>query len=410
MTETHLHRVRDAALGGRTPTEEPRAVVSASWRRVSACGLEPGSEPQVPLLSVAELEERRTRSAMAPLVPLLRDSLRSVVEAGQLVVLSDHDGRVLWRSGSSGARRMADSLGFVGGSAWTEANVGTNAIGTALVLGRPVQIRGAEHYVETHTWWGCAAAPVTDPWTGQTVGVVDVSGPAHTLHPAELALVEMAARMAGMELVQRHQARLDRLRTHAAPLLARIGGRAMVLDETGHPAAAVGMEAPERVSLPGDAGPGEVWLPALGSAVLEPLPGGWLLCLGDSDAPTGPTTLVLDLREEPRLEVSGELGSWSRPLSPRHAEILLALLLAGEGVGRTAAQLAGDLFDDPGRTGTVRAELSRLRRSLGPLLRAQPYRFAVGVAGSIRLPEPGEPVLPGSSAPVVHRLRRRPPR
>ena len=74
-------------------------------------------------------------------------------------------------------RRLADRLGFVGGSAWTEANVGTNAIGTALVLGEAVQIHGAEHFVESHTIWGCAAAPLVDPWTGTTIGVVDVSGP-----------------------------------------------------------------------------------------------------------------------------------------------------------------------------------------------------------------------------------------
>ena len=95
------------------------------------------------------------------------------------------------RSARSGVRRLADRLGFVRGSAWTEANVGTNAIGTALVLGEAVHIQGPEHYVESHTLWGCAAAPLLDPWTGATLGVVDVSGPARrALHPAELALVD----------------------------------------------------------------------------------------------------------------------------------------------------------------------------------------------------------------------------
>ncbi len=31
----------------------------------------------------------------------------------------------------------------------------------------PVHIQGAEHFVESHTRWGCAAAPITDPWTGR---------------------------------------------------------------------------------------------------------------------------------------------------------------------------------------------------------------------------------------------------
>lgn len=411
MGERDLHRLRAATLEGKQTRARPRAEVAASWRRVSACGLEPGSDPGVPVLPEAEVERRRATSAMAPLVRSLTTSLESVTDAGQLVVLADADGRVLWRSGSSGVRRMADGLGFVGGSAWTEANVGTNAIGTALVLGEPVHIRGAEHYVESHTRWGCAAAPVADPWTGRTIGVVDVSGPAHTLHPAELALVAMAARLAGMEAVQAHQARLEQLRSHAAPLLARVGGRALVVDESGRTAAATGLAAPDRVSLPHGARGGAIWLPTLGAASMEPLPGGWLLRLGDGEIDTSTTRLVLDLRDQPLLRVDSATGSWEHHLSPRHAEIVLSLLLAARnGGGRTATELAEDLFDDTSRTVTVRAEMSRLRRVLGGLLCARPYRLAPDVDSGLRLPDAGAPVLPGSAAPVVARLRAGGPR
>ena len=140
------------------------------------------------------------------MVPRLVQLLAPVVDAGQLVVITDADGRVLWRSGNAGVRRMADDLGFVDGSAWTEGNVGTNAIGTALVLGEPFFIQGAEHFVESHARWGCAAAPIADPWTGRTLGVVDVSGPSRGLHPAELALVEMAARVCSLEVLEQHRA------------------------------------------------------------------------------------------------------------------------------------------------------------------------------------------------------------
>ena len=96
---------------------------------------DPAGGPEVTPLVEADLERRRATSGLAPLVPGLMRSLQPVIDAGQLVVVADVEGRVLWRSGSSAVRRMADGLGFVGGSAWTEGNVGTNAIGTALVLG-----------------------------------------------------------------------------------------------------------------------------------------------------------------------------------------------------------------------------------------------------------------------------------
>lgn len=405
------HRLRDAVLT--RPTEAalpagPRPVIEASWTRLRRLGLDPGADPSVPPLGVSELERRRAVSKLAPFVPHLRRALRPVLDsAGQMMVVTDCDGRVLWRDGQAGVLRLADRLGFVGGSAWTEGNVGTNAIGTCLVLGTPVQIHGAEHYVESHTRWGCAAAPVHDPWTGRTLGVVDVSGPTRGMHPSALAMVHLAARVAELEVRQEHVAELEVLRAHAAPLVAGIGGRALVVDRHGHLAAATGMTAPERVSLPEAIGVGKVWLPTLGEATAEALPGGWLLRL-DRDESSGTTagsvTMTLELAgPTPSLTVRGSAGSWTHLPTPRHTEILVAL--AAHPAGRSAAELAQDLFADTSRVVTVRAEMSRLRRILGPLLRHQPYRFDEAVAIALGLPADRSAVLPGSSAPVVAALR-----
>ncbi len=405
--EQQLHRTRVAALSGAPSgarsASSPRRTIAASWRRVAACGLEPGSSPDVPPLTEAELESRRARSELGEFVPRLTETLASVIDAGQMVVVADAEGRVLWRAGSSGVRRLADGLGFIGGSAWTEGNVGTNAIGTSLVLGEGVHIQGPEHFVESHTRWGCAAAPLRDPWSGRTLGVVDVSGPSRGMHPAELALVEMASRITSLELVDRRRADLDRLRARAAPVLARIAGDALAVDVHGHLAAGTGARLPDRVALPEDMTGGPVWLPTLGAALAEPLAGGWLLRL-DTEADDSVTGLTLDLTGEPCLRVSGTSGTWSRRLSPRHAEILVALVEAGAG-GRTASELALDLFDDAARVVTVRAEMSRLRRAVGSVLLSGPYRFSPGVHVAVDLPPDASAVLPGSSAPGVRRLK-----
>lgn len=406
MSDRDLHRSRDVALtGSRAPAvPRPRNEIAASWRRVAAAGLDPGSHAEVPPLAAAELERRRAESGLADLVPRLAESLSPVVDAGQMVVVADAEGRVLWRLGSARVRRLADGLGFVGGSAWTEANVGTNAIGTALVLGAAVHVQGPEHFVDSHTRWGCAAAPLTDPWTGRTLGVLDVSGPSRGMHPAELALVRLAAQSSAAELVARHRAELDRLRARAAPLLARLSGDALAVDYAGHLAAAIGGRAPDRIALPDRLSAGRTWLPTLGPAVAEPLDGGWILRLEDPGRSDDTATdVVLDLDGEPRLRVSGPSGDWERRLSPRHAEILLALLQAGA-VGRTATQLAEDLFDDPGRTVTVRAEMSRLRRALGSVLLSGPYRFDPGISARVHVTDPAA-ALPRSGAPAVRRLR-----
>ena len=46
------------------------------------------------------------------------------------------------------------------GACWSEAQVGTNAIGTAIAEGAAVEVRGAEHYANPHRILNCSAAPV----------------------------------------------------------------------------------------------------------------------------------------------------------------------------------------------------------------------------------------------------------
>jgi hypothetical protein len=401
-----LERVRAAALSGDTPPAAPRAVIGASWRRVRGTGLDPSDAPEVPALDGAELEGRRVASGLAPLLPLLRERLLPVArDAGQVLVVVDAAGRVLWREGGAEVRRRADRLGFVEGSAWDEDTVGTNAIGTRLVVGAPLQVHAGEHYAEGHQPWTCAAAPLHSPVTGRLLGAVDLSGPASTVHPSTIALVDAVARLAELELRAAHGRQVERLRALAAPLLARLAGPALVVGVDGCTAAATGLAAPDRVALPAELHPGTLELPVLGRCRVEPLPGGWLLRPAgpqDDDRPAG---VVLDLAgPRPQVRVTAASGTWSAGLSLRHAEILLAL--AQHPAGRSAAELAADLFGDPRRTVTVRAEVSRLRRTLGSVVLARPYRLADEVHVEVRVPVPVVRLLPASAAPVVERLRR----
>ncbi len=403
-----IARVRQAVMTGRRPDTAPRAVIGASWRRVSARGLDPGGRPALDPLNETALQLAREASGLHPLLPQLRSHLLPAAEsAGQLMVVADTSGRVLWREGTSSILRHADGLGFVGGSAWTEGNVGTNAIGTCIVTGSPVHIHAAEHYAETHTPWTCAAAPLHDPLTGRLLGVVDLSGPAHTVHAGTLSLVNVAARLAELEIRSAHHERLAMLRAVAAPMLARMDGKALVVAQDGAVAAVTGFSSGEFIPLPDDMAAGASWLPALGHITAEPLKGGWLLQLHDDEIAAGEhegTAMLLDLSgADAVLTVSGPSGTWSQSPTPRHAEILLSLVRHRE--GRSAAELADDLFADPTRTVTVRAEMSRLRRTLGPLLQHQPYRIAAGVEPRLILPRDRSQLLTESSAPIVSEAR-----
>jgi len=70
--------------------------------------------------------------------------------------------------------------------------------------------------------WTCSAAPVSDPETGDRLGVIDLSGEISTAHPHSLALIEAAARMTEAELHRRMVESHQRLRDRWGD---RLGGR-----------------------------------------------------------------------------------------------------------------------------------------------------------------------------------------
>ncbi|MER5552397.1 GAF domain-containing protein [Streptomyces sp. NPDC002793] len=406
VAEGRVHRAREARLAGERTGTVPRAEIDASWDRVLRSGVDPEQSPGSRLLETDEIEHRRRSTALGEIMPLLRDGLATTADAArQIMVVSDAEGRVLWRQGHTAVMRRAEDICLEEGAAWSESATGTNAIGTALAVRAPVQVHSAEHFIRALHGWTCAAAPVRDPRDGRLLGVVDISGPARTFHPATLALVGSVAALAKSELRARHLVAIERLRSVAAPLLCRLGGRALVVDTHGWLAAVSGMPPVDRLPLPKSLEPGTVWLAPLGMCRVEPLPGGWLVQVAEGSHDRAPRRVVLDLSRERGLavHVTGVVGRWTRRLSPRHAELLYALALHRE--GRTAAELAGDVFGDATRTVTVRAEISRMRRHLAEVLAHRPYRFGEGVEVEVVLPDVPGDLLPRSTAPVVLRAR-----
>ncbi|MFG1667165.1 GAF domain-containing protein [Streptomyces sp. Y7] len=397
-----LSEVRAATLAGQRAPVAPRPVIEQSWERMLRGGVDPDHDFRSGLLPREEVQRRRETTALRHVLPVLREGLLSVADvAHHIMVVADDEGRVLWREGNASVLRKADGLGFELGADWREEVVGTNGIGTPVVVRRPVQVFASEHFHRSQTSWTCTGAPVTDPRDGRLLGVVDVSGPLETMHPATLAWVDSVAKLAEARLRELHLTALEQLRAVAAPVLARLAGRALVVDRDGWTAALTGMPYTSRIALPKSLSPGRRWLLPLGLCSVEPLAGGWLLRPADEPVPAGATRIALDLTQPRRwsMTVSGGAGSWSHELSPRHAELLY--LLALHQGGRSAAGLAEDMFGDPRRRVTVRAEVSRVRRYLGGLLEHRPYRFREDVEVEVLLPEDPRDLLPHSTAPAV---------
>ena len=356
-----------AATGGVWP-KSPRQLITASWHRSLEAGIDPESTCAPLVCDPAYIKDIRDAHPLQPLLPLLAQTLSGLAdETGHIMIVTDGDGRVLWRDGAHTIMRRADQIGLADGHQWTEHSVGTNGIGTALATGRPTHVYSEEHLMRVLHIWSCSAAPITDPDTGRVIGCVDVSGTARSLHPATVALVAATAKLAEAQLALHMHERDQHLRrryesVRRPGILLSPTGRVI----SGDPSGSLG----ERVHLSRQMHfPGQRMILRDGTvALLEPFSDGFLLRASPS-APASTLTLTFLGEGTP----SATFGDRDRPLSLRHAEILA--LLAQQPHGLTAEQLSFHLYGDDGNPVTIRAEIHRLRAQLGDAIAAKPYRL-----------------------------------
>ena len=187
------------------------SLIQESWRRSAELQANPDN-PEAPLaMDREELEEYRRQHPLAAIMPVIHKLLvLPSHDSGMLVAVGDEVGRLLWVEGDAAMQRRAERMMFVPGADWSEATVGTSAPGTALALGRGIQISGAEHYKRSVHPWSCTAVPFHDPDSGAVLGVVDITGTESAVAPHTLSLVEATVAAAQAHL------RVERLQLAAA--------------------------------------------------------------------------------------------------------------------------------------------------------------------------------------------------
>ena len=165
-----------------------RPAVLASWQRSRQHSIA-ADRSGAPLLSEAELFRRRRQNMrlLAAARPAMEEARNLLADASSMLILADPAGTILETEGDARAVDTGQEVKLQRGGLWCEAEIGTNAIGTALASGRPVQIHATEHFCAPVQRWTCAAAPVHHPLEGSVIGAVDISGSTDTFNPQNLA-------------------------------------------------------------------------------------------------------------------------------------------------------------------------------------------------------------------------------
>ncbi|NKF22400.1 sigma-54-dependent Fis family transcriptional regulator [Solimonas marina] len=188
----HARLIEDVVRGGRAAERyDPR--IRDSWQRCLAdYALQPSAKRQPTMVRGAELRERRERSgAIYPIAQIEMRTLTQLLNAPVGVMLTDGDGVILGYCGDPSFAEMAARAGFREGAIWSEAEQGTNGMGTCLALGTPVLIDGPEHFLSQNAGLTCCAAPIVDG-RGQLVGTLNISGRLQLSAGPTQALVSLA--------------------------------------------------------------------------------------------------------------------------------------------------------------------------------------------------------------------------
>jgi PAS domain S-box-containing protein len=211
-----------------------RPEVAASWRRCRILPLNPYHEtlgpPDESRLKDGLGNKKHLLNVARPLLKTLYNLVRG---SGFQVVLTDESGFLLEVFGDEEIVTRTKSVHLCPGGNWSEPSKGTNAIGTAIVERKPVQIHAYEHYCEPHQFLTCSAAPVFDADALMT-GVIDITGDYHVANAHTLGMVVAAASSIENQLrLQKATSKLHVFFRYATALAENVSDGVIAIDKAG---------------------------------------------------------------------------------------------------------------------------------------------------------------------------------
>lgn len=184
-------RARDAFLtSGGTRRKHVDPWVQISWERSQDAQVDI-ERPRAVFSDNWQSDTTLTR-ASRPVLDALADE---IANEPVCMILTDAKGTVLdRRGGDASLLQNLDRVDLAPGFIYSEEQVGTNGIGTALEVGGPILVNGGEHYAGALTRFSCAGALITHPVNGSLLGVIDLTTSARNTNPLLLSFAKMAAR------------------------------------------------------------------------------------------------------------------------------------------------------------------------------------------------------------------------
>ncbi len=203
---------------GQVPDAGLPAPVLRSWERCLRLGLDIGERVRPSNTTRGDLMVARERNAellnhAGGVMEHLHEQIRA---SGSMVLLADASGLILHGIGDPAFVDRASRVALQPGASWSECQRGTNAIGATLIERAPVEVFGAEHYLDCNGVLTCSAAPILD-CRGELLGALDISGDHRNHQPHTLGLARMGVRLVERRMFESEYARHAIFAFHPRP-------------------------------------------------------------------------------------------------------------------------------------------------------------------------------------------------
>jgi len=176
-------------------TEEPaskvRSSIFTSWQRCQSTGVDPSIRAAPKIASEGKLHQMRLKNKdlLACAESTIEQARMLLHDLETVLFITDRNALNLEIVGDPRTLEDAWGVGLMPGGGWLEMMSGSNAVGTAIASNMPTQVHGVEHFCEGFKPWSCTATCIYDPYNGQRIGAIDVSGLTKTFDRFHIPLV-----------------------------------------------------------------------------------------------------------------------------------------------------------------------------------------------------------------------------
>lgn len=237
------------------PDPSRKELIESSWQRCADHGLGQEQPPLLELAAPQHLAQQMEANArlVAYAQPIIEHLHQQLAQSSSMVLLADGAGLILRAVGDPGFASRAARVALMPGATWSEGEMGTNAIGTALHETRMVAVCGEEHFLERNRFLTCIATPILAP-TGGMLGILDLSSDHRVSLPHAQALLTTTAEMIEHRLLEalEHGHVLVRFSPHAELLGSPL--EALAVFDEGGAMLACNRRARALIGFSGDAG------------------------------------------------------------------------------------------------------------------------------------------------------------